>query len=523
LLSQKVWASLVAAFFVLGGISPATGRSVRILTAGIMHESDTFNPNPTQESDFSIRRGEEVTKEADWAKVLRDARVEVIPTLHADAEPGGVVSRKTYENFKAEILKGARQAGNVDGVYLEMHGALHVDGYGDAQVDLVHSVREIVGPDAIISGSFDLHGNISQALANEMNILTAFRTAPHVDSNETQVRAVRLLLNAIQEHEHPTTVLVKVPILIPGEKGVTTAEPLKSIYAQLPALAQEGGLLDGSIFVGMAWSDVARASLSVAVVADSEANRPLALREARRLAGLLWARRADLKFDVPVASIDEAVTRALAAPERTVFITDSGDNVTAGAAGDSTIVLERLRARGVKDAVVAGIVDPSAVDACERAGVGKRVRLKIGGRLDRVHSRPIDIKAVIRYVSTPEDASHGPGPTGVSSPKERSVVLEWDGISVVLVNTRRAFTSPEEFKQVGIDPLAHKIVVVKLGYLFQALRDIAPRTIMALTPGFAYQLIEKLPYKNVRRPIYPMDPDMTWSPDSEGLAGGSSS
>jgi microcystin degradation protein MlrC len=106
---------------------------------------------------------------------------------------------------------------------------------------------------------------------------------------------------------------------------------------------------------------------------------------------------------------------------------------------------------------------------------------------------------------------------------DRAAVLDWDGIWVVLVNTRRAFTSPEQFKQVGIDPLAHKIVVVKLGSLFQALRDIAPRTIMALTPGFAYQSIEKLPYKNVRRPIYPLDPNMTWSPAGKGLPSDGSS
>ncbi len=515
--SQRAWRLLLAAFFLLGGISPASGRTIRILTAGIMQECNTFNPNPTEEKDFTVRRGEEVTRDADWAKFLRDQGVEIIPTLHADAPSGGAVSRKTYEDFKAEILNGARQAGKVDGVYLEMHGALHVQGYRDAQVDFVHSMRDIVGPDAIISGSFDLHGNVSGALAKEMGILTAYRTAPHVDQEETRVRAVRLLLSAIREHQHPVVVVVMVPMLIPGERAVTTAEPLESIYALLPSLAQERGLIDASIFVGMAWCDVARASMSVAVVASSKADRQLALPQARRLAALLWEQRAGLKVDVPTASIDEAIKTALAAPEKTVFICDSGDNVTGGAAGDTTSVLQKLRAIGAKDAVLAGIVDPSAVAACERAGVGKQVRLKVGGKLDRVHSRPIDIEGVIRYVSPPVNESHGSGATGATRPIGRTAVLDWDGILVALVDTREALealiTSPQQFKQVGIDPLAHKIVVVKLGYLFQSQRDIAPRTIMALTPGFTYQVIEKLPYKNVRRPIYPLDPEMTWSPD----------
>jgi microcystin degradation protein MlrC len=496
---------LLLVFIISGFYLPAcrqAARPIRILTAGIMQEADTFNPNPTQEIDFTVHRGEEVTQGADWAKVLSDAGVEIIPTLHVSAEPGGVVSRQAYEKFKTEILTEAQRAGKVDGFYLEMHGALVVEGYQDAQTDFVQSIRAIVGPEAIISGSFDLHGNISPQLAKELDILTAYRTAPHVDQKETRVRAVRLLLNAIAQHQHPVIALVKLPILVPGERAITSKEPLKSIYAQLPLLAQKRGLIDGSIFVGHSWGDVPYASMSVAVVADSAANRQLALREARQLAALLWEQRAGLKFDVPTASIDKAITTALAAPEPTVFISDSGDNVTGGAPGDSTIVLERLRAMRVKDAVVAGIVDPSAVEACERTGLGKRIKLKIGGRLDSVHSHPLEIEAVIHYIST--------GPAGVGRPSKRAAVLDWDGIWVVLLDTRRAFTSPEDFKQVGIDPLAHKIVVVKLGYLFQALRDIAPRTIMALTPGCTYQLIEELPYKNIRRPMYSFDPNMTW-------------
>ena len=90
-------------------------------------------------------------------------------------------------------------------------------------------------------------------------------------------------------------------------------------------------------------------------------------------------------------------------------------------------------------------------------------------------------------------------------------MVDVNGILLVLLNQRRSFTAPEDFTEVDIDPLKHKIVIVKLGYLFQGLRDIAPRTIMALTPGFANQTIEDLHYENVRRPIYPLDPEMLWN------------
>jgi len=475
-------------------------RRIRILTAGLAHESDTFCPIQTEEKDFTVARGEETLNKKEWAQFLRKAGVELIPTLHASAPPFGAVSRRTYEKFKSEILDGVRRAGAVDGMYLAMHGALHAEGYEDAQADLVRSLREILGERVLIAASFDLHGNISEEFAQGLNVMTALRTAPHVDGVETQLRAVRLLLAALQRRQRPVTALVQVPILIPGEKGITGVEPLKSIYGQLPGASQRKGLLDASIFVGMAWTDVPRASMSVAVVADDEKNRKQAVSEARRLAALLWEKRVELKFDVPTDTIDGAITTALKAPEKTVFITDSGDNITAGGAGDNSLVLERLLTKGVRDAVVAGIVDADALEACERAGAGGLIRLKLGGKLDTIFGKPLEVEGTVHSLFP------------ARSPKGKAAVLDLKGILVVLLNVRRSFVSPEDFREVGIDPLGHKIVVVKLGYLFQALRDIAPRTIMTLTPGFAYQVIEELPYKNVRRPIYPLDPAMTWSP-----------
>lgn len=495
-------------------VSSACGPEppIRILSGGIRHESNTFCPIPTTEESFNLRRGPAALEGSEWAKTLEAAGVEIIPTLHADSPPFGVVSRATYEKFKQEILDGARQAEPLDGVYLDMHGALHAEGYEDAQADLVKSLRAVVGEDALISASFDLHGNLSTEFVSELNIATGYRTAPHVDAVETRVRAVRLLLEAIQQDRRPLVELIQVPILIPGEKGVTASEPLKSLYPELPAVADKAGLLDASMFVGMAWTDVPRASMSVVVVAEDASHREAARQEAHRLAGRLWERRADLKFDVPVDTLDGALDTAVQAPESTVFITDSGDNTTAGAAGDTTLVLKRLLEKGVEDAVVAGIVDAEAVQACGQAGVGNRVKLTVGGKIDTVFGEPLTIEGIVRYVTPAGEGGSASVAPGLRRPTGRSAVVEVNGILAVLVSVRRAFTAPKHFEDVGIDPLAHKIVIVKLGYLFQALRDIAPRTIMALTPGFGNQVVEKLPYDNIRRPIYPLDPEMSWEP-----------
>jgi microcystin degradation protein MlrC len=493
----------IAAIFVLTLFSCLACTSgekstYRIMTAGIAHESNSFIPYLTTVEDFSQRRGIEATEGHQWASLLEEEGMVVIPTLHASAGPSGLVSRETYEAFRDEILGALREAMPVDGIFLDMHGALQVEGYSDAQSDFIHKIRDIAGEEVVIAASFDLHGNISKEFMEGLNIVSAYRTAPHVDGEETRSRTAGLLAEALRNGLSPRTVHINIPILIPGEKGITSVEPLKSLYESLPEIARMEGIMDASIFVGMPWTDVERAGMSVQVVAESDEDLSQAQEQAEALANAIWEQRANLQFDVQVASIDEAIRLALEM-DSTVFITDSGDNITAGAAGDGTLVLERLLVHKVQDAVLAGIVDPEAVKLCADAGAGARVSLIVGGKIDNVFSKPLAIEGrILRIIALEEEG-------------QMAAVLQVEGVTLVLLNRHAAFTEPVHFSQVGIDPLAHKIVVVKEGYLFQGLRDIAPNAIMALTPGFANQIMEELDYKEVRRPIYPLDPDMEWS------------
>lgn len=491
---------LGACFLSLLGCTSGENSNIRVLTAGIAHESNTFIPQMTGLEGFNIRRGSNVLQDQPWANFLEEQGVEVIPTLHASSGPSGMVSKEAYENLRDEIMEGISAAGAVDGIFLDMHGAMHVEGYPDAQVDFVQQIRKLVGNEVVIAASFDLHGNISPEFIEGLNIVSAYRTAPHIDGDETRLRTATLLVEALQNDLLPQTAHINLPILIPGEKGITSVEPLKSLYESLNQISAMEGLMDASIFVGMPWTDVNRAGMSVQVVARDKQHLPLAQAEAEALANTLWEQRDMLTFDVPTATLDDAIEMAVEAPEVTVFITDSGDNITAGAAGDGTLVLERLLAYRVPDAVLAGIVDPEAVEQCVSAGVGAEIELSVGGKIDNVYSKPLAISGtVIRLSSEPPDFN------------QMAAVVQVEGVLLVLQSGHNAFTDPAHFRAVEIDPLAHKIVVVKEGYLFQGLRDIAPRAIMALTPGFAYQLVENIEYEHVRRPIYPLDPQMTWA------------
>jgi microcystin degradation protein MlrC len=189
-----------------------------------------------------------------------------------------------------------------------------------------------------------------------------------------------------------------------------------------------------------------------------------------------------------------------------VFISDSGDNVTAGGAGDMPLFVERLLAAGAPDAVVAGLADAAAVEQCARAGAGARITLSIGGKLDVTHAQPLEVTGTVAHLDPPEQPV--------------LAVLQVQGVTVVLTRDRQAFTSLASFRAAGIDPLQHRIIVVKLGYLFPELRNFAPRAIMALSPGFTDLRLEQLPYQRVRRPIFPLDRTVEWRPpersESEG-------
>ncbi len=468
----------------------------RILTCGIRHESNTFSTIPVTMDDFTIWRGQEVLDERQpWSEYLLEQKdVELIPTTHAYAWPGGIVARDVYETVKGEILDGIRKAGHLDGVYMDMHGAIHVDGYEDAQADLVKSIRELVGEDVVISASFDLHGNVSDEFASGLDLMTAFRTAPHRDGAETKLRSVKNLMRVLREGLDPKMSRVEIPILVPGEKSITEVEPLHSIYASLDSIERLDGILDASILVGYAWADLPRSAMRVYVVAEDEEHLEQASEIACDLSSQIWNARGRMELDVESGPIDKMITRAYELPESTVFISDSGDNTTAGAPGDNPQVIKALLEAGAKNALFAGLVDKDAFDKCVSAGEGARLDLTVGGVKDNVFGSPVDIDATVLKVT--DDA----------------VLIQSDSLKIALLDRRDSFTTVAQFTELGLDPLSFKVVVVKLGYLYPELRDIAPVHLMALTSGFCNLDMCSLPFSKVRRPVYPLDKDMNWTP-----------
>jgi len=460
----------------------------------------------TRMQDFRVLRGQALVDAPGYglADSARRLDIELVPLLSAThIAPSGTVEEAAYLQLRGELLDRLGSAGPIDGVCLLLHGAMLVENIWSGDTDLVREVRARVGNAMPISVRLDLHANLNEEFANKADIWTGFRTAPHRDARETLDRALTLLVSSIRADSRPRSAFVRVPLLLQGEKATTDVEPMRSHMAMARRIEQQPGILNAEVFVGFGWADSPNAGSSVAVIARDEAHLPAARRYALQLAQAMWDRRDEFTFDQEVAeSVDAAIDLGLRATHSGVFLTDSGDNPTAGTPGDSTYFLSRLLALQVPDAVLAGIPDASAARVCFEAGTGATVTVSLGGKWDSLRTGPLELTGTVTHLFAGDPAS------GVSP----MATLRVGGVHVIITALRKAFVSLDDFRNAGLDALAHKLVVVKLGYLMPALRDAAPREIMALSPGYADMQLERLPFRYVTRPIFPLDPDFSWQP-----------
>ena len=472
---------------------------MRIAIGGITNEALGSSPLMTRMADFRVLRGQEIVNApADGlAETARRLEIELVPLISAThIAPSGTVEEATYLQLRAELLEGLRNAGHLDGICLLLHGAMLVENIWSGDTDLVREVRAVVGNEIRIGVRLDLHANLNEEFANKTDIWTGFRTAPHRDARETLDRALALLVSSIREGTRPRAAFVRVPLLLQGEKATTDVEPMRSHMAMAREIEKQPGILNAEVFVGFGWADSPNAGSSVAVIARDEAHLPDARRHALQLAQAMWDRRDEFTFDQEVAeSVDAAIDLGLSASQSSVFLTDSGDNPTAGTPGDSTYFLSRLLERQIPDAVLASIPDAEATRICFEAGEGATVTVSLGGKWDTLRTGPLELTGTVTHLH------HADSPMAT---------LRVGDVHIIVTGIRKVFVSLDDFRDAGLDALAHKLVVVKLGYLMPALRDAAPREIMALSPGYSDMQLERLPFQYVTRPIFPLDRDFTW-------------
>ncbi|GAB3435595.1 M81 family metallopeptidase [Phycicoccus ginsengisoli] len=489
---------------------PKPCRPLRIAVAGMWIESSTFSPHRAQARDFHVLDGPALLARHGIRAVEADG-IRWHGIHFARSLPGGAVQPDVYEHHLERIRAGLRELaddGGLDGVLLDIHGAMGVVGLDDAEAHLVRAVRDVVGPGVVFAAAMDLHGNVSRDLAEQVDLLTCFRTAPHEDADQTRARAAATLVEVLRSGRRPVRAWVPVPVLLPGERTSTRVEPARSLYAAVAGVAARDGVLDASVWVGYAWADEPRCHAAVVVQGWDEG---ACAQGARELAEALWAARDDFGFVGPTGTLDEAVDAALASTARPYVISDSGDNPGAGGTGDVTWALTRLLRRpeltrpGAPTTLVASVFDAGALAHLRSCPVGAEVRVEVGARTVPSPAPPVDLRGVLLSVHE-GDAQTG----GVA-------VVRVGGLHVVVTEFRAAFHDVADFTAIGLDPFAADLVVTKIGYLEPTLHDLAAGWTLALTPGGVDQDLARLGHHRIRRPMHPFDDETHvgsgWKPD----------
>ena len=373
----------------------------------------------------------------------------------------------------------------LDGLFFDIHGAMSVQGIDDPEGDFIKKIRDLIGTKTLISTSMDLHGNVSERLAQHTDLITCYRMAPHEDALESKQRAVdNLLERLINDKGKPKyKAWIPVPILLPGEKTSTRIEPGKSLYAKVKPMTEKKGVIDAAIWIGYAWADEPRNHAVVMVTGD---NKKQVSESAESLA-------TDLKTSLKYA---------LKSKKKPYIISDMGDNPTAGGAGDVTWTLrELLKNKAFKkpigpELIYASIPGPEMIEAALKAGINNKVSAKVGAQVDDRYSPPILLNGIVEAIH--QGDIHA----------ETEVVVKVGSVKVIVTKKRKPYHREKDFTQLGLNPRKADILVVKIGYLVPELYNIRGGWNMALTPGGVDQDLQRLGYKRIKRPIFPLDKQM---------------
>jgi len=483
---------------------------MKIFAAYFAHETNSFSPVPTNLESFRqlglYRPGsgavlEPATLKGAWHFYQEAQRRgdQVATGLCAHAQPSRPCRQADYERLRGWLLQDLEDAADgLDMVLLFMHGAMMAEGCDDCEGDVLERIRAVVGPDIPIGLLLDLHCNVTDAMLQHATIIKACKEYPHTDFRARALELYDLCAHSRRGAISPTVALVRVPMF-----GLfqTAKPPMRPFIDSLIECERAANVLSISLGHGFPWSDFPGAGASVLVTTDDDP----------ALAGDLARTIAREFFDLrergqsALASIDQALDEAAAVATGTVVVADMADNPGGGAASDSTFILRRLLERGVREAAVAYIWDPGAVDLAFAAGEGARLPLSIGGKVGPASGEPVDLEVTIEHLRS--DANQAHIADGTPTRLGRTAVVSAGGIDIALNDIRQQPFTPEGLAECGIDPWAKRLLVLKSSHHFYAgFHRRAARIIYCDAPGLLNSDVRRLPYARVRRPIWPLDP-----------------
>ncbi|MDO8358754.1 MAG: M81 family metallopeptidase [Devosia sp.] len=485
-----------------------------ILVLDCKQEISSFNPRPSTLEEFSILRGEELFQhrgrntELGGAFSVFDRRddITVLPTILAQGLSAGLLSASSWKTLCADVLDavGAR-IGEADAIYAAMHGAMGAEGELDPEGYLLTEIRKLAGPDTPIVISLDLHGILTDRMLRQIDGLTLYHTYPHVDFGSTGRRAAELLLRIIDDGVKPTIARVVIPALVRGDELVTATGCYGDLIRDCQRIERDGTALAAGVMIGNPFTDVPELCSQVIVQTDGDAKTAEA--EAVRLASEFWPQRA--RMQGKLIALERAIAQARTMTGPVVF-TDAADATSSGATGDSNAIISALRKANYPGRVLAQIVDPAAAAAAHAAGVGATIKVTLGGAIDKQRFSPMAVEARVKLLSD--------GKTRLETMKVPieggpTAVLTFDNITVVVFSRSVFMFDRSVYYSNGCNPPDFDLTIVKSPHTERHMFDAwAEKNFNVDAPGSTSADLKSLGHTICKRPMYPLDLDVTFTP-----------
>ena len=494
---------------------------MRIAIGGILHETSTFAQSPTTlakfESGFGIYRGSSILERfrgsnmcvGGFADRLIELGMEPVPLLWAFAYPSGVIPAADYAALKDEFLRllAEEQAANgpVDGLLIDQHGAMVVEGIADADGDFLAAIRQDVGPDMPMGCTFDLHGNHTAERLRAVHFACGYDTYPHVDMGERGRECADLLQEVIRNHIRPVTAFRRLPLFWSASRQVTAHPPMSGLLDFVHEIEQRPGIVTASIATGFPWADIPNMGASVWVTANGDAD--LAEQTADELADWIWNRRADWFRPSPTPT--DAIRDGEQVGKYPIMLADQGDNTGGGAPGDSTGILQTFMDLKLQDAVVLYIVDPQVARQAHDVGAGNILETDVGAKSDPRQGAPVHMRATVRGISDGEFRYDGPMYAGLTGNMGCSAWLEQDGVHVIVVTAPEQPLGPAFALTMGLDCRKMKYISVKSAVHFRNSFEAFAGSIYNVDSAAIHTHdFASLGYQHRPRPMYPIDGDV---------------
>ena len=490
---------------------------MRIAVGCIGHETNTFSPVITTIDNFkkgSYHRGDEIieafqgtrTITGGFLDVAEQLNLQPVPLLWTFATPSGMVDQAAYQTLKTEFLTLLQNAGELDGILLDLHGAMVTEELEDAEGDLIEAVREKVGETWIVT-TLDLHANITDKMAHYSDVIIGFDTYPHVDCYERGFEAGQLLFGMNRGNVQPMMAYRQLPLLTSPPAQCTMKLPMTDVIDALHELETERGIVTATLSMGFPFADITDAGVSVLVTSNGD--MALAETHADRFAAKIWEMREQFTFNLH--SVEAAIEIANQTDGNPIVLADGADNPGGGGPCDGTTILQKFIEANVQDAVIAVIADPESVSRTVNAGVGNSVQLNVGGKTDTQHGAPVTVTGSIKTLSDGRFTLKGPMGRGTAGNMGRTAVVQVGGIEIILTERRIQPYDAQVLRSVGIEPTTRKLIALKSAVHFRAnYTPIAHQILDVDTPGVHSPNLFSYDYQKLRRPIYPLDPTVTY-------------